>query len=43
MKSLFLMSLVVARKPDVFTTAPLPIRMPAGLMIHTWPFAVSVP
>ena len=43
MKSSFLMSLVVARKPAVLMTAPLPNRMPSRLMRKMRPFAVSVP
>ena len=43
MKSAFLMSLVVARKPAVFTTLPGPNRMPSRLMMKTRPLAVSVP
>ena len=43
MKSEFLMSWVVARKPAVFTTALGPNRMPSRLMTNTRPFAVSVP
>src|SRR6266404_5783176 len=43
MKSEFLMSWVVARKPAVFTTALGPNRMPSRLMANTRPFAVSVP
>ena len=37
------MSLVVARKPAVFTTLPGPNRMPSRLMMKTRPLAVSVP
>ena len=43
MKSAFLMSLVVARKPAVFTTLPGPNRMPSRLMTKTRPLAVSEP
>ena len=43
MKSAFLMSLVVARKPAVFTTLPGPNRMPSRLMMKTRPLAVSEP
>ena len=43
MKSAFLMSLVVARKPAVFTTLPGPNRMPSRLMTNTRPLAVNVP
>src|SRR5258705_6104025 len=43
MKSVFLMSLVLARKPAVFTTLPRPNRMPSRLMTNTRPLAVSVP
>ena len=37
------MSLVVARKPAVLTTAPGPNRTPSRLMMNTRPLAVSVP
>ena len=37
------MSLVVARKPAVFTTEPGPNRMPSRLMRKTRPLALSVP
>ena len=43
MKSWFLMSCVVATKPAVFTTAPLPNRMPSRLITKTMPLALSVP
>jgi hypothetical protein len=43
MKSEFLMSLVVARKLAVLTTAEGPNRIPSRLMRKTRPFAVSVP
>ena len=43
MKSSFLMSLVVARKPAVLITALGPNRMPSRLMTKTRPLAVSVP
>ena len=43
MKSRLRMSLVVARKPAVFTTAEGPNRMPSRLMTNTRPLAVSVP
>src|SRR5215471_1117240 len=43
MKSEFLMSLVVARKPAVLTTEPGPNSTPSRLMMKTRPFAVSVP
>src|SRR3954468_16220988 len=43
MKSAFLMSLVVARKPAVLITLPGPNRMPSRLMTKTRPLAVSEP
>ena len=43
MKSAFLMSLVVARKPAVLITALGPNSMPSRLMMKTRPLAVSVP
>ena len=43
MKSAFLISLVVARKPAVLTTEPGPNNMPSRLMMKTRPLAVSVP
>src|SRR5262245_37962298 len=43
MKSEFLMSLVVARKPAVLTTAFFPNRTPSRLTMNTWPLVVRVP
>ena len=43
MKSLFLMSLVVARKPAVLMTECGPNRIPSPLITNTRPLAVSVP
>ncbi len=43
MKSEFLMSLVVARKPAVSTLAFGPNRTPSRLMTNTRPLALSVP
>ncbi len=43
MKSSFLMSLVVARKPAVLITAPAPKMMPSRLMTNTLPFASRLP
>ena len=43
MKSEFLMSLVLARKPAVLITEPGPNSTPSRLMTKTCPFAVRVP
>ena len=43
MKSLFLMSLVVARNPAVLITAPAPKMMPSRLTMNTRPFASMLP
>src|SRR5215813_5195371 len=43
MKSEFLMSLVVARKPDVLTVALGPKKMPSRLTMNTLPLAFSEP
>jgi hypothetical protein len=43
MKSALAMSWVVARKPAVLMTAPLPISTPFGLIRKTRPLALSVP
>src|SRR5579859_6232640 len=43
MKSLSLMSWVLATRPETSSTAPRPNRMPLGLMRNTWPLALMLP